>query len=209
MPPKTEAEHRDWLAANARDILVRLGVQPGQTLLDFGCGPGRFCIPAAGLVGAEGRVFAVDKSGDALSAVAKGEEEQSLVNVIPLDTSGDVKLSVPDASCDHVVMFDVLQLIDDWEWLFSEGFRALKPGGQLTVFPLHVDASRVRKQVTTAGFTEGPFWRCLLRFHRWDRRRPVVVTTSRGTICHLHLVEEKGCAAQPCLARAAVFSMGK
>jgi ubiquinone/menaquinone biosynthesis C-methylase UbiE len=166
MPPKTEAEHRDWLAANARDVLVRLGVRSGQTLLDFGCGPGRFCLPAANLVGPEGQVYAADKSGDALSAVAKGAEGRNLLNVTPLDTGGSVELSVPDASCDYILMFDVLQLIDDWDGLFAESFRVLKPGGELTVFPMHVDASQVRKQITAAGFGEEPSWRCLLRFRK-------------------------------------------
>lgn len=166
MPPTTEAEHRDWLAANAREVLVRLGVRSGQTVLDFGCGPGKFCIPAAELVGPEGTVYAADKSEDALAAVARGARQQDLANIAALNTRGGIALAVPDASCDHVLMFDVLQLIDDWPGLFAESFRALKPGGRLTIFPMHVDASQVREQVGAAGLTEDAPWRWLLSFRR-------------------------------------------
>ena len=36
------------------------GVTAGQTVVDYGCGPGLFTFPAAEIVGAEGKVYAVD-----------------------------------------------------------------------------------------------------------------------------------------------------
>jgi uncharacterized protein YqgV (UPF0045/DUF77 family)/protein-L-isoaspartate O-methyltransferase len=160
----SEAEHRDWLAAHAREVLAQLGVERGQVVLDFGCGPGKYCIPAAGLVGPEGTVYAVDKSEDALAAAAR--EPEGLGNVTTLNTGGGVALSVPDASCDLILMFDVLQLIDDWEALFSESLRILKPRGKLCIFPMHVDPAKVRAKTRAAGFSEQPAWRCVLNFRK-------------------------------------------
>jgi len=41
-------------------ILRQVGVRPGMDVLDLGCGPGSFSLAAAGLVGPEGSVYAVD-----------------------------------------------------------------------------------------------------------------------------------------------------
>lgn len=41
-------------------MLKDAGVKPGMSGLDFGCGPGRYSIPAARIVGREGAVYAVD-----------------------------------------------------------------------------------------------------------------------------------------------------
>ena len=49
---------RRWLH-NPEQILAPY-VKPGMTALDFGCGMGMFAIAMAKLVGAEGRVIAVD-----------------------------------------------------------------------------------------------------------------------------------------------------
>ncbi|MCK4972036.1 MAG: methyltransferase domain-containing protein, partial [Candidatus Heimdallarchaeota archaeon] len=50
-----------------RDILINLekvveeiGIQPGNVVLDYGCGLGSFSIPAAKIVGEKGKVYALD-----------------------------------------------------------------------------------------------------------------------------------------------------
>ncbi len=49
-----------WLFKNPTRILRAVGVAPGQVVLDVGCGPGFFAIPAAKLVGPRGKVLALD-----------------------------------------------------------------------------------------------------------------------------------------------------
>jgi len=165
-PEMTEAEHRDWLAANATEALRELGVARGYAVLDFGCGPGRYCIPAARLVGPEGKVYAVDKSADQLALVAQEATARTPGNVTTHDTHGGVVVPLAEACCDRALLFDVLQLIDDWPSLFAEIARVLKAGGRLCVFPMHVDAEDVRRQAAIAGFTEEPVWRCILNFRK-------------------------------------------
>ena len=41
-------------------VLNEVGIEPGYSVLDFGCGPGGFTIAAAKLVGTSGEVFAAD-----------------------------------------------------------------------------------------------------------------------------------------------------
>jgi ubiquinone/menaquinone biosynthesis C-methylase UbiE len=162
----TEAEHRDWLAANASHVLATLGVASGLTVLDFGCGPGRYCIPAARLVGPAGMVYAADRSADELAAVAQEAASHGLASITTFNTGGGVALPLPNACCDVALLLDVLHLIDDWPGLFRELSRLLKSGGRLCVFPMHVDSEDVRRHAQAAGLTEEPPWRCILNFRK-------------------------------------------
>ena len=47
-------------AAAVHGALKDAGIQPGMSVLDFGCGLGRYSLPAARIVGKEGVVYAVD-----------------------------------------------------------------------------------------------------------------------------------------------------
>jgi len=162
----TEAGHRDWLAANASQALRQLGIGDGHVVLDFGCGPGRYSIPAAHLVGPEGRVYAVDRSVDHLRLVTQEAVGHGLENVATCNTDGAVRVPLPESCCDVALLFDVLQLIDDWPGLFGEISRVLRPGGRLCVFPMHVDPQRVRRHALDAALTEEPPWRCILNFRK-------------------------------------------
>jgi ubiquinone/menaquinone biosynthesis C-methylase UbiE len=166
IPEMTEAEHRDWLAANANQVLRELGVAGGHVVLDFGCGPGRYCLPAARLVGPKGRVYAVDKNADQLALVAQEAATHGLANIVTHDTGGGVATPLAEACCDRALLFDVLQLIDDWPALFGEISRVLKAGGRLSVFPMHVRSADVRRHALAAGLAEEPAWRCILNFRK-------------------------------------------
>ncbi len=54
-------QHRLWSAAT-HQLWERAKVQPGQTVLDLGCGPGHAAMDLAQIVGPSGRVIAVDES---------------------------------------------------------------------------------------------------------------------------------------------------
>ena len=60
---------RDALRPRA-PYLEEAGLQPGMTVLDFGCGPGSYVTPTARMVGDSGRVFALDRHPTALEMTA-------------------------------------------------------------------------------------------------------------------------------------------
>jgi len=159
-----ERRERDWLASHAGQVLAEVGIGPGQVVLDFGCGKGTYALAAARLVGDAGAVHALDKDGDALAELSRKAAEERLENIRVGHTSGELDLPLPNASCDAMLLYDVLQLIDDWPKLLTEALRVLKPGGVLSVFPMHVDNDKVRQRAEQAGFAAPTQLHGLLNF---------------------------------------------
>jgi 2-polyprenyl-3-methyl-5-hydroxy-6-metoxy-1,4-benzoquinol methylase len=51
---------KDWLFPSVDKRVARFSIQEGMTVVDYGCGPGRYTIRFAKLVGERGKVYAVD-----------------------------------------------------------------------------------------------------------------------------------------------------
>jgi SAM-dependent methyltransferase len=115
----------------------RLGVRPGDRLLDLGCGFGRHAYQAARL-GAE--VVALDAGADELRSVLATFGAMAEAGEIDIDRArvgavrGDaVGLPFPDASFDRVIASEVLEHIPDDEGAMAELARVLRPGGTMAV----------------------------------------------------------------------------
>ena len=121
------------LKSDSEATLVRLkeaGIQPGMTVLDFGCGPGRYTIPAARLVGKEGRVYAVDVHPLALKMVARGAAQARLTDLHAINSDCDTGLA-PE-SIDVALLYDALHDVENKESVLREIHRVLKPQGSLS-----------------------------------------------------------------------------
>jgi len=143
-------QFKRWLDKNASEFLAKVGVRKGQVVLDFGCGSGRYTIPAAKLVGESGRVYALDISMRALDRVEEKAEREGLGNVVRIEASGDEKLRLEDESIDIMLLIDVLQEIEDKEALFDEAYRILRPGGCVVIYPMHLKAEEVEGLATSS-----------------------------------------------------------
>jgi len=120
-----------------------LGVRAGQTVLDFGCGSGTYTIPAAKLVGKDGRVYALDVSRRALDGVEEKAGREGLKNIVRINASGGEEIGLGEETVDLLLLIDVLQELEDRETLFDEACRILKPGGAVVVYPMHVDREEI------------------------------------------------------------------
>ena len=124
---------RQWLM-NPVKTLRGADIQPGQTVLEVGCGTGFFTIPAAKLIGDEGCLVAIDALSDFIKQVSKKVESADLINVRVVKRDAlNTGLSV--ASIDTALLFGVLP----WpalplNLLLPEMHRVLKPEGRLAVW---------------------------------------------------------------------------
>ncbi len=118
------------LLQNPRRSLERARLGKGMSVVDYGCGPGSFAIPAAELVGHEGKVFAVDIHPLAISSVQRKASGKGLQNVETVLVKG-YDTGIQDSSIDRVLLIDTIHLIEDPDALFREIHRMLKPDGLL------------------------------------------------------------------------------
>jgi arsenite methyltransferase len=105
-----------------------LGAQPGERVLDAGCGPGFYVAELLDRVGPEGSVVGVDASPQMLAMTATRAPRADL-------REGDVTaLPVEDADFDRALSVQVLEYVADIPAALSELHRALRPGGRLVIW---------------------------------------------------------------------------
>ncbi len=112
------------------ETLRAAGLAPGQTVVDLGCGPGYFTIPAAELVGEQGRVYGVDVQPEMVAACRRRAAEAGATRV-EVVRSDESRVPLPDAIADRVLLAFVLHEADDQQALLGEVRRLLKPGGEV------------------------------------------------------------------------------
>jgi len=119
-------------------VLERIGIRRGQAVLDFGCGYGIYTIPVAKIVGAQGRVYALDKDRGALDTLMQKAGSACLKNIERMETSGELEIELADESVDVVLLFDVFHSFyfpqaGDRRRLLGEIYRIMKPSAFLSI----------------------------------------------------------------------------
>jgi SAM-dependent methyltransferase len=121
-----------------RDVLRRrrlvhsaLAAQPGDRVLDIGCGPGFYVAELLDQVGTNGSVVGVDISGDMLAVAARRTEGHENVE---FHEGGATALPLPDASVDRAVSVQVLEYVDDVPAALREMHRVLRPDARLVLW---------------------------------------------------------------------------
>jgi SAM-dependent methyltransferase len=113
--------------------LERLGVQPGEWLLDAGCGGGRHCF---GALDRRVHVVGVDLDAAALRIAHGGIAERC--RTVPGRRGGvlqgDVfRLPFADARFDRVICSEVMEHVHDYTAALRELARVLRPGGTAAI----------------------------------------------------------------------------
>jgi SAM-dependent methyltransferase len=118
------------------DPVAFADVQPGQTVLDLGCGAGLDLIIAAGKVGTTGKIIGVDASEDMLPLAQANIERAGVGAQVELRQGMIEELPVESHSVDWVISNCVVNLSTDKPQVFREIRRVLKPGGSAVIADL-------------------------------------------------------------------------
>jgi SAM-dependent methyltransferase len=133
-----------------RSGFTRLGLKPGQAVLDAGCGPGTDTFDLEELVMPEGRVVGVDSSELMIAiarrrAIASGSQAQFMLSDV-------CALELPDETFDLARCVMLLLHVRDPASALDEMVRVLRPGGQLVC--IDVDRQMVAVDATDVGLAE-------------------------------------------------------
>jgi arsenite methyltransferase len=107
-------------------------IEPGQVVLDLGCGAGADVLIAAQMTGPTGRVIGVDMTPAMLEQARASAVQMGLQNV-ELHESLIESLPIEHTSVDVVISNGVIDLVPDKEAVFDEIDRVLRPGGRLQI----------------------------------------------------------------------------
>lgn len=115
-----------------------VGLAPGATAIDLGCGPGRLAAKLAMVAGPEGTVIGVDHDAGLLAGAAAAPWPDDATT--PTWIEGDVgAVDLPDGSADVVLAHMLLQHLPDPRAALDEALRLLKPGGGLVLVDIDDD----------------------------------------------------------------------
>jgi len=149
-------------------LLKAAGLKPGQKVLEVGCGPGFFTIPAAKLVGEEGVIYAVDVNPFAIEKVKEKIEKGEIKN-IKLILANASKTGLPGRSIDLAFLFGLRYIAGGMKDLISEMYRILKPEGIFSFEKTKTSEKKLIEEVERRGFVySGKQTRILLFKKRSD-----------------------------------------
>ena len=133
--------------------LDAFGIQKGQSVVDWGCGTGRYLKQASELVGDKGTVYAVDIHQLAIEAAANVAQKYNLKNVHPVLTDGKA-VNIPHQTADLVYALDMFHMVKDTKAFLTELCRITKPDGILYLEDGHQPRALTKEKVNNSGCWE-------------------------------------------------------
>jgi arsenite methyltransferase len=118
------------------EVIMALGLRPGEIIADIGAGSGYFTFRLAHHVGDKGRVYAVDVSPDMILHINRRIRELKVSNVVSVLAEPDDPL-LADKSIDRFFFCDSWHHIENQTQYLSLIKRMLKPKGQVVMIDFH------------------------------------------------------------------------
>ena len=158
---------QEWLPPS--EILGCLGLASRMAMADIGAGTGYFALPAAKLL-APGELFAVDLEPQMLAVLGERASEANLINMRLVEGTA-AATTLPDASCDVVLLANVWHELEDHADVLRECARILRAGGRVAILDWRADIDTPPGPPRAHRIDESAV-RALLLSARWRVRNP-------------------------------------
>jgi len=160
------------LLKNPYRSLKTAGLRQGQKVLEVGCGPGFFTIPAAKIVGREGIIYATDINHRAIKRVEEKMRKYGIGNIKPILVNA-ANSGLQDSSIDLAFVFGLRYIAGGLSNLISEMHRILKSGGVLSFEKTTGSDAKLVEEVESVGLIKtekkGRIFVFEKRANTWDR----------------------------------------
>ncbi len=141
---------KDLLFPGVDQRVAGFGIRAGMTVVDYGCGPGRYTTRFSKWVGEKGKVYAVDVQDLAIETVKRKIYSQGLKNIIPVLATG-YETGIPDHVADMVFALDMFFGVKDPVTLLAEIHRIVRGGGVLILDDGHQTRQTTIKKINQSG----------------------------------------------------------
>ena len=125
---KTYDEISDWQFNHGRTLVEKLGVKPGDTVLDIGSGTGRLGRYVIDIIGPTGKYTGIEPLAERVNIA---NEKNTHPNAAFRIGNAEDLSYVLDNSVDVVYLTSVFHWVADKETALKEILRVLKPGGKV------------------------------------------------------------------------------
>lgn len=138
--PPDDPERQRW--QDPVRVLAAIGVSPGMTFLDVGCGEGYFALPAALRVGASGRVCGIDADAQAVARLKGSARDRGLGWITA--RAGMAEETLLCSGCGDVVFFGIcLHDVSDPLQVLKNARRMVRDTGLLASLDWHARAMEI------------------------------------------------------------------
>ncbi|HVO67153.1 MAG TPA: class I SAM-dependent methyltransferase [Syntrophales bacterium] len=148
-------------------LLDKFGIRQGQSVVDYGCGPGSYIRKASELVGTGGRVYAIDIHELAIESVKKRISKENLHNVTALAASKE-RCPLNDDSIDLIYALDMFHMVANPTIFLKELNRISKPDGILFIDNGHQNRDKAKTKINSSGT-----WEITEERQRYMKCRPI------------------------------------
>jgi arsenite methyltransferase len=127
----------------------RLGLEPGEAVLDLGCGAGLDAICAARAVAPGGRVLALDLADDMVAKARRNAEAAGVTNARFACAQAE-DLPIRAGAVDAVLLNGILNLCPDKSAVVRELARVLRPAGRAIVAEITFSSAAPHAELRSA-----------------------------------------------------------
>lgn len=139
----------EWLIRDEREreercsvMLANLGLKPGMTVCDMGCGNGFYSLKMAKVVEPDGQILGVDIQPQMLTLLRDRMEKAGIDNVTPvLGSLHNPRL--PKGEVDLVLLVDVYHEFSHPEHMLKAMRESLAPGGMIVLVEYRMEDPEV------------------------------------------------------------------
>lgn len=140
----------DFFYPYIKKRIKKFNIQQDMIVVDYGCGPGRYTIEFAKIVGEKGRIYAVDIHDLAIEVVKKKILKNNFKNIVPVVTNG-YNSNLDNNIADIICALDMFFIIKKSAEFLKELHRIIKKDGILIIDDGHQPRTETKKSIAESG----------------------------------------------------------